>query len=295
MKTKNNYYIDTFGKKNDGKMRASKKSSKRNIIEHKNSDENKSHFKSHDDKYHDRFDNDKSPGGFGKSGRHGGFGKSGQHGGFGKSGRHGGFGKSGRHGNSDKSGRHGGVGKREFWRPGNMLYPLPAVMVSCCRKGEKPNIITVAWTGTICSDPAMVFISVRKERYSYDIIKESGEFVINLTTDELAWATDFCGVKSGRDIDKFKAANLTPKPSKHISVPYIAESPVSIECHVTQIVPLGSHDMFIAEVLGISIDSSYLDPKGKLDLESADMLVYSHGEYHRMGKLLGTFGYSVKK
>ncbi len=186
-------------------------------------------------------------------------------------------------------------GKREFWQPGNMLYPLPAVMVSCCRKGEKPNIITVAWTGTVCSDPAMVFISVRKERYSYDIIKETGEFVINLTTDRLARATDLCGVKSGRDIDKFKAAGLTPKPSKYVGAPYIAESPVSIECRVSQIIPLGSHDMFIADVLGISIDSAYLDSKGKLDLEKAGMLVYSHGEYHRMGDLLGTFGYSVRK
>lgn len=186
-------------------------------------------------------------------------------------------------------------GKREFWQPGNMLYPLPAVMVSCCRKGEKPNIITVAWTGTVCSDPAMVFISVRKERYSYDIIKETGEFVINLTTDRLARATDLCGVKSGRDIDKFKAAGLTPKPSKYVGAPYIAESPVSIECRVSQIIPLGSHDMFIADVLGISIDSTYLDSKGKLDLEKAGMLVYSHGEYHRMGDLLGTFGYSVRK
>ena len=131
-----------------------------------------------------------------------------------------------------------------------MLYPLPAVMVSCQRAGEKPNIITVAWTGTVCSDPAMVFISVRPERYSYDIIRDTGEFVINLTTEKLAHATDLCGVKSGRDIDKFQELNLTPLPSKHVSAPSIAESPVSIECRVKQIIPLGSHDMFLAEVLG---------------------------------------------
>ena len=138
--------------------------------------------------------------------------------------------------------------EREYWKAGNMLYPVPAVMISCQRPGERPNIITVAWTGTICSDPAMVSISVRKERYSYDIIRETGEFVINLTTNDLTFATDYCGVKSGKDVDKFKEMNLTPSKSKTISAPGISESPVSLECKVKQVLELGSHDMFLAEV-----------------------------------------------
>lgn len=136
--------------------------------------------------------------------------------------------------------------EREYWKAGNMLYPVPAVMISCQRPGERPNIITVAWTGTICSDPAMVSISVRKERYSYDIIRETGEFVINLTTNDLTFATDYCGVKSGKDVDKFKEMNLTPSKSKTISAPGISESPVSLECKVKQVLELGSHDMFLA-------------------------------------------------
>ena len=138
--------------------------------------------------------------------------------------------------------------EREYWKAGNMLYPVPAVMISCQRPGERPNIITVAWTGTICSDPAMVSISVRKERYSYDIIRETGEFVINLTTNDLTFATDYCGVKSGKDVDKFKEMNLTPSKSKTISAPGISESPVSLECKVKQVLELGSHDMFLAKL-----------------------------------------------
>ena len=176
-----------------------------------------------------------------------------------------------------------------------MLYPLPAVMASCQRGGERPNIITIAWTGTICSDPAMVYISVRPERHSYDIIKESGEFVINLTTEELAKVTDTCGVKSGKDIDKFEEMHLTPMPSKYVSAPSIAESPVNIECRVTQIVPLGSHDMFIAEVLGVTADRDYLDEDGHFDLSASKPLVYSHGAYFSQGEKIGKFGYSVQK
>lgn len=187
------------------------------------------------------------------------------------------------------------MGKKEFWRAGNMLYPLPAVMVSCRRADEKPNIITVAWTGTVCSDPAMAYISVRPERYSYDIIRESGEFVINLTTEALAEATDWCGVKSGRDVDKFAQMHLTPAPSKYVSAPSIAESPVNIECRVTQIIPLGSHDMFLAEVLGVTADADYMDEDGHFDLAASAPLVYSHGAYFGQGEKIGKFGFSVRK
>lgn len=184
---------------------------------------------------------------------------------------------------------------RESWRAGNMLYPLPAVMVSCKRPGEKPNIITVAWTGTVCSSPAMVSISVRPERYSYDIIKETGEFVINLTTEKLARATDYCGVRSGRDVDKFAEMNLTAGRSVHVEAPYIEECPVNIECRVQQILELGSHHMFVAEVVGVDIDDRYLDEKGKFRLNEANPIVYSHGEYFGIGRKLGSFGYSVRR
>lgn len=185
--------------------------------------------------------------------------------------------------------------KKQTWKAGNMLYPVPAVMVSCKRTDEKPNIITVAWAGTICSDPAMVSISVRKERYSYDIIKETGEFVINLTTRELAKATDYCGVKSGRDVDKFKQMHLTPAASVKISAPAIAESPINIECRVKQVIELGSHDMFLAEVMAVNVDESLLDEKGTLHLSDADLLAYSHGRYYELGDCIGKFGYSVQK
>ena len=176
-----------------------------------------------------------------------------------------------------------------------MLYPLPAVMVSCQLGGERPNIITVAWTGTVCSDPAMVYISVRESRHSYDIIRESGEFVINLTTEELARATDVCGVKSGRDTDKFQEMKLTPLPSQHISAPGIAESPLNLECKVKQVVELGSHDMFIAEILGVTVDDRYMDEKGTFHLNDAKLVSYSHGTYFELGEKIGTFGYSVRK
>lgn len=184
---------------------------------------------------------------------------------------------------------------KQHWKAGNMLYPLPAVMVSCQTENEKPNIITVAWAGTICTNPPMVSISVRPERHSYHMIKESGEFVINLTTKDLVFATDYCGVRSGRDVDKFQEMNLTPQPSLHINAPGITESPVNIECKVREIKELGSHHMFIADVLGVSIDDTYMDEKGKFNLNDTELITYSHGEYFLLGKKLGTFGYSVKK
>lgn len=185
---------------------------------------------------------------------------------------------------------------KQTWKPGNMLYPLPAVMVSCARPGEKPNIITVAWTGTICSDPVMASISVRKERYSYDIIKESGEFVINLTTEALCRATDYCGVRSGRDHDKFAEMKLTAMPASKLEyAPIIAESPVNIECKLREIVPLGSHDMFIADVVAVDVSEEFMDANGKFDLNNTGLMVYSHGEYFGLGNNLGKFGWSVKK
>ena len=184
---------------------------------------------------------------------------------------------------------------KQSWKPGNMLYPLPVVMVSCNRKGEKPNIVTVAWTGTICSDPAMVSISVRPERYSHDIIEETGEFVINLVTKDLTYATDCCGVRSGRDVDKFKEMNLTPLPSKMIDAVGIEESPVNIECKVVEVKKLGSHDMFIAEVVNVTVDDRYMDENNKFNLNDSDLVAYSHGEYFTLGEKIGTFGYSVRK
>lgn len=184
---------------------------------------------------------------------------------------------------------------RQNWKGGNMLYPVPAVMVSCKREGEKANIVTVAWAGTICTNPPMVSISVRPERYSYDIIKETKEFVINLTTKELTFATDYCGVRSGKDVDKFKEMKLTELPSQHIKAPAIAESPVNLECKVVKIEELGSHHMFIADVVGVSVNDKYIDEKGKLLLNELGLVAYSHGEYFELGKKLGKFGYSVQK
>jgi flavin reductase (DIM6/NTAB) family NADH-FMN oxidoreductase RutF len=176
-----------------------------------------------------------------------------------------------------------------------MLYPLPVVMVSLADRDGRPNIITLAWVGTVCTNPPMVSISVRPERYSYPILKETGEFVINLTTKELAFATDYCGVKSGRDVDKFKEMGLTPIPASEVKVPMIKESPVNIECKVRQILPLGSHDMFLADVVAVHADEKYMDEKHKFHLEQAEPIIYSHGTYFACGEQLGTFGYSVKK
>lgn len=185
---------------------------------------------------------------------------------------------------------------RENWRPGTMIYPVPAVLVSCGASAEEYNMLTVAWTGTICSEPAMCYISVRPERHSYEIIKRTGEFVINLTTSALSRATDWCGVRSGRDYDKFKEMGLTPIASAKVAAPTVAESPVAIECRVKEIIPLGSHDMFLAEVVNVSVDENLIDKESdKLDLERARLLAYSHGEYYELGKALGHFGWSVRK
>ena len=180
------------------------------------------------------------------------------------------------------------------WKPGTFVYPLPPVMVSCGDM-ESSNIITVAWTGILCTDPALTYISIRKERYSYDIIKESGEFVINLASSNLAKVVDLCGVKSGRNIDKFKDCNLTKELASNVSCPMIKECPVSIECKVKEIKELGSHDMFIAEILAINVDEKYLDTTGMFDMEACDLLAYSHGKYYGLGKRLGKFGFSVEK
>lgn len=176
-----------------------------------------------------------------------------------------------------------------------MLYPLPVVMVSVTGSGGERNIITVAWTGTICSDPAMVSVSVRPERHSYKLLKETGEFVINLTTRKLVHAADYCGVRSGRDVDKFRETHLTPRPASVVRAPLIGESPVNIECTVTEIKPLGSHDMFLARVQAVHADEKYMDERGKFCLERSEPVVYSHGTYFTCGKAVGTFGYSVRK
>lgn len=180
------------------------------------------------------------------------------------------------------------------FKPGNMLYPLPGVLVSCAH-GEKTNLITIAWAGTVCTNPPMVSISVKPERYSYSIIKESGEFVINLTTSALANATDYCGVRSGRDVNKWKECNLTPAPANTVSCPLVAESPVNIECQVTEIKELGSHHMFIAKVTAVHVDDHYMDEKKTFHLNDSDLLAYSHGTYFTLGDSLGSFGYSVRK
>ena len=184
---------------------------------------------------------------------------------------------------------------KQYWKPGNMLYPVPAVMVSCGRPGERANIITVAWAGTVCSEPAMVSISVRPERYSYDIIRDTGEFVINLVTKELAYATDYCGVKSGRDVDKYQNMHLTPLPSRHIAAPGIAESPLNLECKVEEVRPLGSHHMFLARVAGVTVEEAWMNESGKFCLNETELVTYSHGEYFTLGEKLGKFGFSVKK
>lgn len=184
---------------------------------------------------------------------------------------------------------------RKIWKPGNMLYPLPAVMVSTADTKGKDNIITVAWTGTVCTDPAMLYISVRPERYSYHMIRESGEFVVNLTTEELSQATDWCGVRSGRDTDKWKEMHLTRGEAKKLSyAPVIMEAPVNLECKVTEVKELGSHHMFLAEVLAVQVDEAYMKKSGKFELNSTGLIAYSHGEYFSLGKSMGRFGWSVK-
>lgn len=186
------------------------------------------------------------------------------------------------------------MAKRQF-KPGNMLYPLPAVMVSVADKEGNSNIITVAWAGTVCTNPPMLSISVRPERYSYHMIRETGEFVVNLTTEKLAYATDYCGVKSGRDTDKWKAAGLTREMASQVLAPLIKECPVNLECRVKRVDELGSHHMFLAEVVAVHVDEAYMDEKDTFHLSDAKPLAYSHGRYYGLGKCLGAFGYSVKK
>lgn len=183
---------------------------------------------------------------------------------------------------------------RQTWKPGTLVYPVPAVLITCKDK-ERENVLTVAWTGTICSDPAMTYISIRKERYSYDIIKRSGVFCINLTTEELAYATDYCGVKSGKNENKFKSLNLETERASQIDVPIIKKSPVVIECKVEEIKELGSHDMFIAKVIAVDVDEKYIDENGRFDMKRCNLMAYSHGHYYSLGEQLGKFGFSVKK
>ncbi len=181
-----------------------------------------------------------------------------------------------------------------IWKPGTFEYPIPAVMVSCGNM-EKSNIITVAWTGIINTNPAMVYISIRKSRYSYEIIKETKEFVINLTTENLAYKTDWCGVKSGANVDKFAEMHLTKQKGEFVNCPCIKESPVSIECRVKEINDLGSHTMFIAEVLSIDADEKYIDEKGAFDISKCKLMAYANGGYYALGRKIGKFGYSVQK
>lgn len=185
---------------------------------------------------------------------------------------------------------------KESWKPGTLIYPLPAVLVSCGATPDEYNLLTVAWTGTVCTAPPMCYISVRPERHSYGIIRRAGEFVINLTTRDLARAADWCGVRSGRDYDKFREMGLTPGKALEVAAPIVEESPVSIECRVRQVLELGTHDMFLAEVVAVQVDADYIDPAtGRFCLERACPIVYSHGEYFALGEALGHFGWSVRK
>lgn len=186
------------------------------------------------------------------------------------------------------------MAKREF-KPGNMLYPLPAVMISVAGKDGERNIFTVSWAGTVCTNPPMVSISVRPSRHSYQMIDETGEFVINLTTKELTFATDYCGVVSGRDVNKFEKLGLTPLEGKEVKAPLIAECPVNIECRVKNKIELGTHHMFIADVVSVTVDDKYMDEKDSFHLQNADPIVYSHGGYFTLGEQTGSFGYSVRK
>lgn len=184
---------------------------------------------------------------------------------------------------------------KQNWKPGNMLNPVPAVMVSVADKAGNANIITVAWAGTVCTNPPMVSISVRPERFSYDMLEETKEFVINLTTEALVKACDYCGVTSGRDVDKFEKMNLTKLPMEYVKAPGIAESPVNIECKVVEKRPLGSHTMFLAEVVGVTVDDAYMDENNKFHINNTGLVMYSHGEYFKLGEKLGSFGYSIRK
>lgn len=184
---------------------------------------------------------------------------------------------------------------KEIWKPGNMLYPVPPVLVTCHNKKGESNMLTVAWAGTICSTPAMLSISVRKERYSHAMLMETGEFVVNLPTEDLVWETDEAGVRSGRDLNKWESLHLHQEEGKILSVPMILECPVNMECKVKQVLELGSHDLFLAEIVAVHVDSVLLDEKKRLQLEKAKLLAYSHGQYFGLGNVLGSFGFSVRK
>ncbi len=184
--------------------------------------------------------------------------------------------------------------KKQNWKGSALLAPVPPTLITCQHE-EKKNIFTVAWTGIVCTRPAMTYISVRPERYSYDIIKNSESFVINLATTELVRAVDFCGVRSGKDVDKFEKFGLTTSPAKSVDAQTLDQSPINIECKVTQIIPLGTHDMFIAQIVSVDVAEEILDKNGRLALEKANLLAYSHGQYFSIGKQLGSFGFSVKK
>lgn len=186
------------------------------------------------------------------------------------------------------------MGKIDF-KPGNMLYPLPAVLVTVRDKEGRDNMITIAWAGTACTNPPMLYISVRPERYSYKALRETGEFVVNLTTKDMAKAVDYCGVRSGKDVDKFKQTGLQKGEASKINVSVIEDSPVNIECKVRELLELGSHHMFLADVVHVTVDDRYMDEKGTFHLERANPIVYSHGTYFDIGNSLGTFGYSVRK
>lgn len=184
---------------------------------------------------------------------------------------------------------------KEKWKAGNMIYPLPAVLVTCRSKSGEDNVFTVAWTGTVCTNPPMAYISVRPSRYSYNMIKETGEFVINLTTEEMAKATDYCGVTSGRDVDKFQRCGLHKEEADEVNVPMLVESPVNIECRVREVHEYGSHTMFVADVICVHADEKYMNESGRFELEKSNPLAYSHGTYFGLTSPKGTFGYSVKK
>lgn len=186
--------------------------------------------------------------------------------------------------------------KKQQWKPGTLIYPLPAVLISCGETEEEYNMLTVAWVGTICTNPAMCYISVRPERHSYDIIKRTKSFVINLTNEDMARATDWCGVRSGKNYNKFKEMHLTPQPAQKVAAPIVLESPLSLECEVIEIKELGSHHMFIANVVNVQADERYIDPvTDEFRLSDAKLIAYSHGHYYKLGEEIGKFGWSVRK
>ncbi|MBP1639406.1 MAG: flavin reductase domain protein FMN-binding protein [Bacteroidetes bacterium] len=185
---------------------------------------------------------------------------------------------------------------KTIWKPGTMVYPLPAIMVSCGDSIEEQNILTISWVGTICTNPPMCYISVRPERHSYSIIKKTGEFVLNLTTEDMAYATDWCGVRSGKDYNKFDEMKLTAGKATAVTAPIIKESPLNIECRVKEVIALGSHDMFIADVVAVQADERFIVPAtGQFDMKAAKLIAYSHGHYYKLGEEIGKFGWSVQK